>query len=335
MKSPSVISPDRIDLAADDDHDHADDADDDGGAGRGGRDAGDRPADVVEQPVDTDREDLLLAIFRDVGLDHAHAAERLRKAAGHLRLDLAALPEDRPQALEGIGHPAAEEHEHDERDGGQAPVEPEQHPEREAALDEPAGQLHEAGADEVPDAFGVVHDARDELARLRRVEVAHRKAHHVVVDVLAHLGDGALGRHAEDLRERERRHRLHDRGARRREGQHGQEVGLAFADHVVHEELRRRGGQHEADGPVDEHQAETEREPCAMGPDQAARFFPGRRELDSGFGSHGSTVSESGARDSGTRGSGVGARDRNSGVGIIGIRDSSLACRLSTRFSPT
>ena len=34
--------------------------------------------DVVEQPVDAVREDHLLALFGDVGLHDAHAAERLR-----------------------------------------------------------------------------------------------------------------------------------------------------------------------------------------------------------------------------------------------------------------
>ena len=64
-----------------------------------------------------------------------------------------------------------------------------------------AGELHQAGADEVPDAFGVGHDARDQHAGLRRVEVADRQAHDVRLDVLAHVGDRALRRDAEHLRD--------------------------------------------------------------------------------------------------------------------------------------
>ena len=62
------------------------------------------------------------------------------------------------------------------------------------------------GADEVADAFRVVHDARDEHAGLRRVEVADRQAHHVLLDPAPHVGDGLLRGDAEDLRQAERRH---------------------------------------------------------------------------------------------------------------------------------
>ena len=57
------------------------------------------------------------------------------------------------------------------------------------------------------------HDARDEDAGLRRVEVADRQAHHVRLDVLAHVGDGALRGDAEDLRVGERGDRVDERRA--------------------------------------------------------------------------------------------------------------------------
>ena len=75
-----------------------------------------------------------------------------------------------------------------------------------------AGQLHEAGADEIPDAFRVGHDARNQDAALRRVEVPDRQAHDVRFDVLAHVGDGALRGDAENLRVGERRGRVDERG---------------------------------------------------------------------------------------------------------------------------
>ena len=48
--------------------------------------------------------------------------------------------------------------------------------------DDAADQLHQAGADQVPDAFGVGHDARDQDAGLGRVEVADRQPHDVRLD---------------------------------------------------------------------------------------------------------------------------------------------------------
>ena len=77
--------------------------------------------------------------------------------------------------------------------------------------DEPAHQLHQAGADEIADALGVAHDARHQHAGLGGVEVAHRQAHDVRLHALAHVGDGALRRDAEDLRQRERGDRLDQR----------------------------------------------------------------------------------------------------------------------------
>ena len=69
------------------------------------------------------------------------------------------------------------------------------------AVTSAADQLHQAGADEVADAFGVAHDARQQDAGLRRIEVAHRQAHDLGLHPLAHVGDRPLRGHAEDLRQ--------------------------------------------------------------------------------------------------------------------------------------
>ena len=137
-----------------------------------------------------------------------------------------------------------------------------------------AGQLHQAGADEIPDAFGVGHDARDQDAGLGRVEVADRQAHHVRLDVLAHLGDRALRGDAEHLRVGERRRRIDDGRRAGGQRQRRQQFPVALLNHVVHQVLGRRR-QHEAGQAIDEHQAEAEREPLAVRPDEGARFFPG------------------------------------------------------------
>jgi hypothetical protein len=99
MKSPSVMVPERID-PADHDHDHADHADDDGRERRDRRHARNRLRDVPEQAMHAFREDQLLTLLGGVGLDDPDAAERLVQPAGHVRVDLTALPEERAQAVE-------------------------------------------------------------------------------------------------------------------------------------------------------------------------------------------------------------------------------------------
>ncbi len=62
-----------------------------------------------------------------------------------------------------------------------------------------ADQLHQAGANQIAQPIRVVHDARNEHAGLGRIEVTHRQPHDVRLHALAHLGDCALRRDAENL----------------------------------------------------------------------------------------------------------------------------------------
>ena len=109
-------------------------------------------------------EDALLALFGDVGLHVADAAERLGEAAGDFGVDFAALAEERAQVREGVGHAHAEDDEDRENHQGQRPVEIKEDGEAEGGADHAADELDDAGADQVADAFGVGHDARDERA---------------------------------------------------------------------------------------------------------------------------------------------------------------------------
>ena len=189
--------------------------------------------------------------------------------------------------LNAVAIPPPNSDEDDQRDHRQLPVQVEEDAERDDRGEDRAGQLHQAGADQIPDAFGVGHDPRDQDAGLGRVEVADRQPHDVRLDVLAHLGDRALRGDAEHLRVGERRDRVDQsrRGADR-QGERGQQVPVSLGDDVVHQVFRRRR-QHEAGEPVDQHQRQPEGEALAMGPDEAARFFPragGERFLLGGFG---------------------------------------------------
>ena len=261
-------------VAADEHHRDADQAEDDRRERGDTRYPGERLRDVAEDAVRALGEDQLFALLGRVGLHDAHAAERLGEAAGYFGVDLAALAEQWAQALERHGHAGAERAEHQHGDGGQLPVEIQQDDQRQQCREDRSGELHQAGTDQVPDAFGIGHDARDEDAGLRRVEVADRQAHHVRFDVLAHLGDGALRGYAEHLRQRERRDRLDERRGRGRHGQLRQQIPLIAQDHVVHQKLRG-GGEDEAGEPVDDHQAEAETKALAVQPDEGARVLHG------------------------------------------------------------
>ena len=81
---------------ADDDHDDPDRANHDARERRRRRDAGHRLGDVAEELVGALGEDQVLTPLGRVGLDDTNAAERLIQAAGDLRLNLAAVAEQRP-----------------------------------------------------------------------------------------------------------------------------------------------------------------------------------------------------------------------------------------------
>ena len=229
--------------------------------------------------MDPLREDQLLALLGGVGLDDADAAERLVQAAGDLGVDLAALAEERPQPLERGGHREAERAERDDVDQGQDPVEVEEIRQREDGRDDAADELHEAVADEVPDALGVGHDPRDQDAGLGRVEVADRQARDVRLDAPPHVGDRLLRGHAEHLRQRERGDRLDERRGAAGEGQRHQQLRAVLPDDVV-DQVFRAGRQDQAREAVHQHQRQPEGQPAAPRDDQHAGFLPRVRVVD-------------------------------------------------------
>ena len=140
--------------------------------------------------------------------------------------------------LNAYRHHAAEGGERDERHDGQEPVEIEEIRERDERGDDAPRELDETGADEISNPFGVGHDARDEDAGLRRVEVPHRQTGDVRLDPAPHVGDRALRGDAKHLGEREGRQRLHERRRAGRKGQWQQQIRPAVPDHVVDQEFR-------------------------------------------------------------------------------------------------
>ena len=215
-----------------------------------------------------------LARLGGVHFHKPDAADRFREPACDLGVDRATFAEQWTQALEGECHHPAEGQQHDERRRRQRPVEIKEDREGEGGREKAAEELNETGADEVAYAFGVGHDARDEHARLCRIEVRDGQTKDVRLDALPHLGYRPLRGHAHHLRQREGGDRLHDRGEHGEAGERHQQVGAVFSDDVVDEDLGRPR-QDEAGEPVDDHERQADREGDAVLANERASLGPG------------------------------------------------------------
>ena len=216
-------------------------------------------------------EDDLFALLRRVDLHHARAAHRLTESPRDLGLDLGPLTEDRAQLRERVRHHAAEDREEPERERREEPVEPEQIAERDRRREHPANEVDDPRADQVADALGVVHDAVDQHAALRRVEEADREAQDPRLHAATQVGDRALCRHRDHLRERERAGCLQHRRDPRRPCDRREQVESFIPQHLVNDPLGA-AGQDQAGESVDEHQGEPDPERAAVLPHQLLRL---------------------------------------------------------------
>jgi hypothetical protein len=99
--------------------------------------------------------------------------------------------------------------------------------------------------------------------------------HHLGLYALAHVGDGALGRDAENLGVGKGGHCLNQCGHTCRQGNGQQEVGALLADDFVNQVLRG-SWQHQPCQTAHQHQPEAKRQAAAVRPDELARLTPGR-----------------------------------------------------------
>ena len=260
--------PPGLDLVRTDPHDRdADDAQEQGRERRDGRESRHRTGHVAEQPVHAPREHQRLAPLGPVGLDDPDSGEGLGQAAGDLGVDLGALAEERPQGLERVEQHEAEEREHRERDQGQLGAEVEEDREREDRRQQAPGELDQAGADQVADAFRVGHDPRQQDSRLGLVEEGDLETADVRLDAAPHLGDGALGGLPEHLGQRIPGDRLDQGRAGGREHERHEQLAPVLSDDVVQQDLGQ-AGKHQAGEPGDGQQAEPQGQAAAPGVDQ-------------------------------------------------------------------
>src|SRR5216684_756386 len=129
-----------------------------------------------------------------IPLDHAYSAQRLCEPAGHLGIDLAALPENRPDRRERFIECNAKT---DKRsDGNQRHLwtGTEQQNESNAGGDKASSKVHQSGPQKVAYPFHVAHDAGYQTASLVGVVKSNWQARDVGLYLLAQFGDQALRR---------------------------------------------------------------------------------------------------------------------------------------------
>jgi hypothetical protein len=83
------------------------------------------------------------------------------------------------------------------------PIQIEEHADSDDSGDETSKDLTETGADEISNSLCVVHDPRDELSALCRIEIRDGESLDVPLHTHSHIRDGELRGDAEYLRQGE------------------------------------------------------------------------------------------------------------------------------------
>ncbi len=127
-----------------------------------------------------------------------------------------------------------------------------------------ARKIHQARADQIAQAFHVAHDPRDQRAGLIRIVKSDRQPADVRLHLFAQVGDHALRRFGEKLRQREGSDSLHRRCRPDRQRQRHQQAHLMLAHHVIDQELRGCR-QDQPRQPIDGHQTEAKQQKPSCG----------------------------------------------------------------------
>ena len=158
-----------------------------------------------------------------------------------------------------------------EGNGGHDRADADQNGEGDDRGQQPAGEVHQTGADEVAHALDVAHDARNQRAGLVGVVIRNGQSPDVLLHPTAQLGDQLLRRLGERLGERKRREALDERRQQDHSHQRIEQFEMPLADDVVHQVL---GGsrKHQPGDAVDDHQSQAQREQGAAWPNQLPNF---------------------------------------------------------------
>ena len=227
-------------------------------------------------------EHLTLAFFGRVHLDQTDTADRFCQTSRHFGGDHTSLAKDRAQPLECDRHADAKDREKEHGRTGEPPVEIKQHHQRAKRTDESANQLNEPSADQIANAFRVVHHARNEHATLRTVEKTHRKANQVCLHIFTQLGNRLLRRDTHNLRQRIRCDRVDQRRAKSDQRNRPEQVVAPVRHHLIVKVFWRQR-QHETRRSTHQHQRQAGADRFAVFPEECASFSPGALGIVLGF----------------------------------------------------
>ena len=165
---------------------------------------------VIEQFLDADAEDFLFPFLGVVALDDAHAAERFGEPAGDFGIEFWPRAIHGPDFFERLAEPEPEDQDSDEGGHRHRDAHAKQVGEGDDRRHDAADKIHQTRADEIPDAFDVAHDSRDEDSGFVRIVEGHRQTADVRLHLDAQFGDHSLRGFREQLRERVGRQSLHN-----------------------------------------------------------------------------------------------------------------------------
>ena len=170
-----------------------------------------------------------------------------------------------------------------ERQHGHHRADAEEDDHRDAGGEQAADQVDQSGAEQVPHAFHVGHDARDQGAGLIGIVERNRKMRDVRLHFFPKFRNQALGRFRQQLGQRKGRDALNDGGRQNDQDQAPQQFDVMFGDDTVDQEFGGVG-KHQSRHPVDDHQQEADRQQAPAGTHQ---FPNGGKDGPQPLGSHG------------------------------------------------
>lgn len=237
---------------------------------------------VEEQLLNPCLEGFYFAFLGIEPFDDTDAIEGFRESSGHFGIDDATFAEDGAYAFECFeGYKSKYGNRNQDHCGHGGAYADEQHQAYNGAEDA-TDELHEACADEVSDAFDVVHDAGDEGSGLVVIEEPCGQAQELLLHVGAEYGYEALCFDAEQPGEHKRGDCLDDNGGCYPDEEVFEVGQVAFGDDFVHK-VFTGGRQYEACHTADNDQDKPDGEEFFAGPDDG---FEDVGDGDAGFACH-------------------------------------------------
>ena len=197
------------------------------------RSGGQSSQHIVEKTLHTACENILLALFGVITLDHANPSERLRQPTGDFSINFAALAKDRTDSPKSFVERQSKEQQESERDGGHEGTDAEQHDQRDSRSHQASDQIDQSSTDQVADAFDIAHDARDQHAAFGRIVKRDWQPADMRLNFLTELRDQPLRGLRQQLGQRKRCDSLNHGGGQHAQHQRLEQLSVVFDDDAV------------------------------------------------------------------------------------------------------